>query len=182
VFDPTIYDNLKVVFEGALYDLDRAGRILVSWREDLVDLATMSRTFAMQVEKRENPTCTGRLELSSTLVDFASELRRLRLADEVPGAHLTLSFELPGRMVPKSPALQEHLQAVWGEVAEIVHERSSPFKPDPVKRAIVELPEEVYRIGLYFRGKIDEDNIEDVVPLLEHFVSTLETIEDIGNA
>lgn len=182
MFDPTIYDNLKVVFEGALYDLDRAGRILVTGRDDLVNLATMSRTFVMQVEKPENATCAAKLELSSTLVNFASELRRMRLADEVPGSMLTLTFELPERMVVHSPALDEHFQAVWAEVADVVHERLAPFEPNPEKRRLEETPDGVYRITLYFKGKIDEDNIEDVVPLLEHFISSLETIEDAGNS
>ncbi|ASS74300.1 hypothetical protein CIG75_04400 [Tumebacillus algifaecis] len=182
MFDPTIYDNLKVVFEGALYDLDREGRILVSGREDLVNLATMARTFVMKVEKPEHATCIGKLELTSTLVDFASELRLMRLADEVPGVLLTMSFEMPERMVVQSPALDDHFQAVWAEVAEVVHERLAPFEPQPEKRKHMEEPDGIYRITLSFRGKIDEDNIEDVVPLLEHFVSSLETIEDIGNS
>ncbi|TCP58254.1 hypothetical protein EV586_102708 [Tumebacillus sp. BK434] len=182
MFDPTIYDNLKVVFEGALYDLDRAGRILVTGRDDLVNLATMSRSFVMQVERPENATCAAKLELSSTLVDFASELRRMRLAEEVPGSMLTLTFELPERMIVNSAALDEHFQTVWAEVADVVHERLAPFEPNPEKQSREETQEGIYRITLYFKGKIDEDNIEDVVPLLEHMISTLETIEDAGNS
>lgn len=181
VFDPTIYDNLKVVFEGALYDLDRTGRILIVGREDLVDLASMSRRFAMRMEKQQDATCQAKLELSSNLVDFASELRRMRLADEVPGSRLTLSFDLPLRMAVNSGAIDEHLRAVWGDVAAVQHERVESFAPHAGDRSD-ETPSGIYRITLPLAGKIDEDNIEDVVSLLDHLVLSLETIEQIGNS
>ncbi|UTW70295.1 hypothetical protein KHA80_06930 [Anaerobacillus sp. HL2] len=41
MFDPTIYENLKVVIEGEVYDHDMNGRILII-QIDIVDLATMS--------------------------------------------------------------------------------------------------------------------------------------------
>jgi hypothetical protein len=47
LFDPTVYDNLKVVLEGAVYDLDLAGSILVTGREDWVNLADLSRTYKL---------------------------------------------------------------------------------------------------------------------------------------
>ena len=30
MFDPTIYDNIKVVLEGAVYDLDLEGKIIIT--------------------------------------------------------------------------------------------------------------------------------------------------------
>lgn len=172
MFDPTIYDNLKVVFEGALYDLDRAGRVLVSGREDLVDLAAMARTFRMQVERLEG-VCKAKVELCSGLLDFAGELRRIRLADEVPGCELRIGFWLPDELCAHVEEFDVYLQDVWGEVAEIVHERVSRLHP-PVRS---EETAESYKISLTFRAKIDEDNMEDVEPLLEHLVGTLEFLD-----
>ncbi|UOK56770.1 hypothetical protein MGI18_18515 [Bacillus sp. OVS6] len=45
MFDPTAFDNLKVVLEGAIYDADLGGFITVIGRKDLVDLAAMSRCY-----------------------------------------------------------------------------------------------------------------------------------------
>ncbi|MGZ6550889.1 MAG: hypothetical protein ACXVDJ_11495 [Tumebacillaceae bacterium] len=179
MFDPTIYDNLKVVFEGALYDLDREGRVLVSGREDLIDLAAMSRTFRMQVEKLEG-CCKAKVELSSGLVDFAGELRRMRLADEVPGCELRIGLWLPEAMTAHSEALHEYLEDVWGEVAEPRHERITRFQPGVTQPAVVGAHEGTYKIDLVFRNKIDEDNMDDVVPLLDHLVGTLEFLEHRG--
>ena len=39
MFDPTAYDNLKVILEGAVYDLDLSGELKIIERNDIVDLA-----------------------------------------------------------------------------------------------------------------------------------------------
>jgi hypothetical protein len=49
MFDPTVFDNLKVIIEGAIYDLDLDGELQVVNRRDLVDLANMSRQFSMDI-------------------------------------------------------------------------------------------------------------------------------------
>ncbi|QNG61538.1 hypothetical protein H4O14_08705 [Bacillus sp. PAMC26568] len=38
MFDPTAFDNLKVVLEGEIYDADLEGIIEVIKRKDIVDL------------------------------------------------------------------------------------------------------------------------------------------------
>ena len=58
MFDPTIFDNLKVVAEGAVYDLDLQGEILITNRIDQVDLATLSRYYAItfrKINQKETP-------------------------------------------------------------------------------------------------------------------------------
>lgn len=45
MFDPTAFDNMKVVIEGALYDLDICGEIVITDRNDSFNMAKMSRTF-----------------------------------------------------------------------------------------------------------------------------------------
>lgn len=53
MFDPTVFDNLKTVLEGAVYDLDLEGVILVINRNDLVDLAHFSRTYKITFQLQE---------------------------------------------------------------------------------------------------------------------------------
>lgn len=45
MFDPTAFDNLKVIVEGAVYDFDLHGDILVTDRKDMMDLASLSRIY-----------------------------------------------------------------------------------------------------------------------------------------
>ncbi|KYD22330.1 MAG: hypothetical protein C6P37_08510 [Caldibacillus debilis] len=47
MFDPTAYENMKVILEGYLYDYDMQGEILIKERNDLINLADMSRTFSL---------------------------------------------------------------------------------------------------------------------------------------
>jgi hypothetical protein len=175
VFDPTIYDNLKVVFEGSLYDLDRDGRLVVTGREDLIDLAGMSRRFVMRATLPEG-RCAAEVELSSGLLDFAGELRALRLAEETIGCKLKLTFFLQERLAEQAAPFDEYLREVWGEEADVHHTLVQPVGPS--RR--YEQADGEYRISLLFRKKIDEDNIADVEPLLLHLVSTLEWLEEQG--
>ena len=44
MFDPTVFDNLKVAVENEFYDLDNLDRIIdITNRRDLLDMAVMSR-------------------------------------------------------------------------------------------------------------------------------------------
>lgn len=45
MFDPTAFENMKTVFEGAAYDLDLSGEAAIIGRNDIVDLAGMSRDY-----------------------------------------------------------------------------------------------------------------------------------------
>ena len=63
MFDPTIYDNLKVVLEGEIYDRDLAGAIQIVDRSDIVDLAIMSRIFIMRFQNRELPDAIAEIKL-----------------------------------------------------------------------------------------------------------------------
>lgn len=180
MFDPTIFDNLKVVLEGALYDLDEEKRAVVTGREDLIDLAGMSRAFRMRIQLPEG-VCRAEVELTSGLLDFAAELRRLRLAEEEePGSRLTISYRMPADRVQHMAAVETHMQEVWGEVATVRHERLMQMAPVTEEElATNPFAEGHYRVTLAFRDKIDEDNIYDIEPLLDHLVSTLDTLEDL---
>ena len=43
MFDPTAYENMRVVLEGIFYDKDLSGEILVIDRNDIVNTAKLSR-------------------------------------------------------------------------------------------------------------------------------------------
>ena len=53
MFDPTVYDNLKVAFENYLYDLDNLDEsIHITHRKDQLEMASMSREFILQFSLR----------------------------------------------------------------------------------------------------------------------------------
>ncbi|KMJ59679.1 hypothetical protein AB685_02065 [Bacillus sp. LL01] len=87
MFDPTVFDNLKVVIEGDLYDLDLVGQIQIADRKDRIDLATMSRSFSMKFTLDDK--VFGEISLSSDIENISGELLRL---NEKPGCRVKLVF------------------------------------------------------------------------------------------
>lgn len=90
MFDPTIYDNIKVVLEGAVYDLDLDGKILITRREDLVDLSSMSRTYAIEFARKMDKPSKAEINLHVHLSDLAAEI--LENPTAKPGCTLTIKL------------------------------------------------------------------------------------------
>lgn len=75
MFDPTAYENIKVILEGLVYDYDLSGQIKVIERNDLVNLADLSRNFNMSfIHKRDRKQLlTMTVELKADFKQLASE-------------------------------------------------------------------------------------------------------------
>lgn len=99
MFDPTIFDNLKVVIEGEVYDLDLEGKAQVIDRSDLIDLAKMSREYSITFrEEFENTEATVFLNINAD--HLSSEILEKSSAEDL-GCDLTLQFYLPISQVDK---------------------------------------------------------------------------------
>ncbi|MEI0739291.1 hypothetical protein VQ056_26320 [Paenibacillus sp. JTLBN-2024] len=61
MFDPTIFENLKVALENQLYDLDNIdGLIRIIGRDDRLEMSVMSREFAIRFELAGRPEVVRR--------------------------------------------------------------------------------------------------------------------------
>lgn len=172
MFDPTIFDNLKVVLEGALYDADREGRLEVIGREDLIELAGLSRTFRMRVRLNEG-RCVGEVSLRSGLPDFAAELRGLRLADDQAGAELSVRIDIPADQVRFDPKCRQQLDHIWHGAAQFQYERWSALHPETGEPE----GESRCRINLSFRHKLDESHVADLFDITDRMAVTLHWAE-----
>ncbi|WP_204414487.1 hypothetical protein [Bacillus tianshenii] len=163
MFDPTVFDNLKVIIEGAIYDLDLDGELQVVNRRDLVDLATMSRQFSMDIAV--SAAMFGRIELSSNLENISGEL--LKRLDR-PGCSVTVSFYQEGK---RSSIIREsleqwkkELQNIWGESWEMeLSYTESLDAPEPIKLCAT----------IRFDRLFYEDNVDDLQELIPYMLSTL---------
>ena len=63
MFDPTIFDNMKVILEGYVYDLDFAGKIVVTGRMDRIEMSTMSRTYGIRFKEQGDGECSAEVGL-----------------------------------------------------------------------------------------------------------------------
>lgn len=163
MFDPTVFDNLKVVVEGAVYDLDLDGELQVVNRRDLVDLANMSRLFSMDIAV--SAEMLGRLELSSDLDNISGEL--LKRLDR-PGCSVTVSFfqefKRCSMIKEKLEQWKKEIQGIWGESWEIELSSTETLDPDqPLKLSAT----------IRFDRLFYEDNIDDLEELLPYMMSTL---------
>lgn len=115
MFDPTAFDNMKVIIEGAFYDLDEAGKLMIMDRKDIMDLATLSRQFSISFYLPECPGIEAEFRLMAGLENLASELLQGSSPDLKAGCELILFF----RAVHMDSAsiyqdIQDYMESKWG--------------------------------------------------------------------
>ncbi|MCW1929427.1 hypothetical protein [Bhargavaea beijingensis] len=92
--DPTIFENLKVAFENHFYNLDNLdGRILITGRSDLMDLADLSRTLVVRFVRTDRTEVPVEVELCASARDLAGEI--LEVEEAEPGVTLRVRFDKP---------------------------------------------------------------------------------------
>lgn len=167
MFDPTIYENLKVVFEGAVYDLDLDGQIVVIHRSDLIDLAAMSRSYMVRYRLRDGRS-SAEIRLSAGLVDLAGE--KLEWRNALPGCGLEICFSLTLHN-PETACnnIRHILEQIWATHTSIVQTLSYRFGDDGSRCH--------NEIVIRFGRKIGEGQVEDIPDLLEHTLRTLRQLE-----
>jgi len=75
MYDPTIFENLKVAFENHIYDLDNIDRIItIMNRVDRIDLSVLAREFSIQFALVDQPEVTAEIVLEASLQDLAGEI------------------------------------------------------------------------------------------------------------
>jgi hypothetical protein len=173
MFDPTAFDNLKTVLEGAVYDLDLAGEIVVIDRHDMVDLAHFSRTytitFCLSSDHKQNISCTIRLEMD--LEQIAQELLQRAVR---PGCKLMITFSLPIRRHITCSLIESTLLRIWGDKRIIRQTLSHDFPNE----------ESVYHneVTIEFGRLIYEDNVDDLQAMIPYMLDSLEQLQPFYKA
>jgi hypothetical protein len=76
MFDPTAFDNLKVIVEGAVYDLDLTGEISITDRKDLFDFASYERFYTIEFTVPGTKSFTAVIELRANMGHFLAERQK----------------------------------------------------------------------------------------------------------
>lgn len=172
MFDPTIFENLRVVLEGAVYDLDFAGKIVVTGRIDRVELSTMSRTYAVRFTEQGRDECSAEVRISADVSDLAAEI--LEVKNEAPGCRLTIRFRLYIRGVEDCWEIGRALGDVWGGRPTV--RQTISFEYVPNEQPVRFLDE----VELAFDRKLDEGQIDDFPELLRHVFKSLQALNRLG--
>lgn len=172
MFDPTIYENLKVVAEGAIYDLDLVGQILVTNRIDRVDLARLTRFYAITFRKADKGknSVYGEFRIYVDIHDLTAEI--MEKDDQTMGCHIEVVFTTNIHNIEKDcEAIQFLLLNVWGNRPIITQRISFVYneKPSVLFNEIV----------LTFDRKIGEAQIGDMPVMVDHMVESIDQLNEI---
>jgi hypothetical protein len=167
MFDPTVYENLKVIAEGAVYDRDLDGEILVTNRQDLIDLATMSRTYQISFQlKNEQPTAV--FMLAADTQNLAGEILEERF---VPGCRLQLMFTFSLPSLEICSQIQQLFIHIWGKERMITQKISYEYNKQAVSYE--------NEVTISFQKVITEDHADDFPEIIEYMIETLHTLKDV---
>jgi hypothetical protein len=168
MFDPTAFENMKVVIEGALYDRDLHGEIQIVDRNDFINSAKLSRryevTFSIEKKGFDLLYCTFIME--ANLENLAAELLPTAESDRLAGCHLFVRFSF---MQPNDLAVfqqvENELKRIWG------HERT-------IKQSIIFNPfstEELVKNEtiISFNRLVYEDQMDDILAMPSYMIESL---------
>jgi hypothetical protein len=165
LFDPTVFENLKVVVEGAVYDLDLDGMIQVTDRKDMIDLAHMGRHYSISFQLNES-NLTATFELAVDAKNWSDEVLE---HESMPSCRIGVHFT---GMIEQDDVLhkeiQHMLQEKWGEGREV----KQLISYSPCARNVA-----YYNtIEIHFNKGVNEDHIDDLPVIIDYMVETLEEL------
>lgn len=170
MFDPTVWDNLKVVLEGAVYDLDMDGVISIIDRNDLVNLAKMSRSYEIDFNLKEGHTKFphASIILYTDIDNLAVELREIK--HRKPGCKLEIQFfsELYNYET-ECPKILKLAKEIWGEnrcIEQKISFQYTNFKKTFFHELIISFDRDIY-----------EENIDDLLEMIPFMVETLKFLK-----
>ena len=170
MFDPTIFDNIKVVLEGEIYDLDLDGKIFVVQRKDLIDIAKMSREYRIRFsETMEDIVKTAEINLIADTKDLTLEILEIEDDEDKPGCELIIQFQTSiENPDDECKSIEEKINEIWDYRPTITQTIQYNY---PISKG------KMYnKISLHFGRKIDEDNISDIPQLIRYTFETLKAL------
>jgi hypothetical protein len=172
MFDPTAYENMKVVINGYFYDLDLDGKIRITDRNDIVNIAKLSRDFSVQFQLKDTrKEYHATFCLKAGLENLAGELLQLKSVPNRFGSFVELQFNV---YHPNEPQyfnkIQSQLQQTWGEKRTV--QQRAQFNPFSNSLTIKN------RITIGFNRLIIEEQMDDLLVMGEHMIETLTWLEN----
>ncbi|WP_071461227.1 hypothetical protein [Bacillus massilinigeriensis] len=173
MFDPTAFENIKVVVEGALYDRDLEGEILITNRDDLMNLSKMSREFSVSFLLR-NAVAKGTkasISISSSLENLAAELLDKGKRYHA-GCTVKISFDFSTKYdIDTLLKVREILTNIWGEERTVsLVATINPFSQSENADISVDVS---------FNRLVLEDHIEDLANMVDYMTASLDQLQKI---
>ncbi|WP_010283946.1 hypothetical protein [Bacillus timonensis] len=165
MFDPTVFDNLKVVIEGALYDLDLVGQLLIIDRQDQVEMAKMGRHYRIVFKDKTINEIHAYIDLKIDLDNLVTELRTQD--ERNPGCHLEIGFVMNLESLNACLDIERVLTTIWGDNREIQQEISFQFGTEN---------HYLNNSKIIFHRLIHEDNIDDLLEMIDYMIDSIQQL------
>lgn len=176
LFDPTAFDNMKVVLEGAVYDRDILGDILVVNREDLVNLATLSRHFTIEFtlkEPRFRKNISGGIRLYASLENLSSELLASHMNDTANGSTVEIMITYSDKLtVEQVDKIFNGLEDIWGK-QRTIQSTTIATKTNTNQQSFSS------NFTISFDRLVKEDQMDDLVDMIEFLIQSLQLLDKI---
>ncbi|MBN8190669.1 hypothetical protein JI667_00785 [Bacillus sp. NTK074B] len=161
MFDPTAFDNLKVVFEGAVYDLDLTGEIQIVDRKDLFDFARYERCYQIHYSLPSKKSCVVEFHMRADMGHFLAE-RHQMTKKNTAGADIQVVYKGEEIILHNRHLLME----AWGKDKQWEWKEVNSSK-NPT----------TYEGVLTFDRVITEEMVDDVLQMIAFTVETLKQLD-----
>ncbi|MCM3360106.1 hypothetical protein [Psychrobacillus sp. MER TA 171] len=171
MYDPTVFENVKVAFENHVYDLDNIERkINIINRTDRMDFSIIKRDFSIEFVLSDKPAVSAEIIIEASLEELAAEI--LEIPGKNPGCTLQLKFQKDVMDVPSEcKNIELALKQIWeGDITITQH---VSFEYGYLEQNYVNTT------LLRFRQKINEDNITEIEDFLASVIESLELLHHI---
>ncbi|PIC65277.1 hypothetical protein CSV79_02410 [Sporosarcina sp. P13] len=171
MYDPTVFENLKVAFENQLYDLDTlAHKINIHNRTDQLDLAVLARKFTLKFSLVHYPAVTVEVILNSSLQELADEILEAENTD--PGCYLSLRvLKFVEDLEIQCELIAAILDAVWE--GDIQHKQTISYEFGQREA------DYLHTIDIDFIPKLTEENMSEIAGFLQSVLDMVEQISEI---
>ncbi|WP_040208506.1 hypothetical protein [Neobacillus jeddahensis] len=167
MFDPTAFDNMKVVLEGAIYDRDLRGELVITDRNDVMNMAKMSRSFDI-VFQLPDKMVSGIMKLESKLHNLTAELLSSSATNQLAGCYVELKFIIKTSSEVDYQKVKHILLGIWGETRKIeLSSISYPLEANKTKSTVLTVD---------FDRLVTEDQMDDLVEMTEFMMTSLEQL------
>ncbi|GKU80912.1 hypothetical protein [Niallia sp. NCCP-28] len=171
MFDPTAFENIKTVMEGAIYDKDLEGTIAILDRNDIFNSSKLAREYSISFALKNQGNALMTFRLLANAQNLAGELLEIKSLQEEVGC--TIAVEIVVKHANDSSVyamLKELLKNIWGKKREIKQEiRLNPYACDNMVEN---------HLSIAFNRLITEDQMDDLVVMVDYMEKTLQLIAD----
>lgn len=176
MFDPTAFENIKVVLEGEIYDRDLSGEIIVVDRNDWINAAKLSRKYEISftISGYNDDEVSAIMTLEAGLENLSAELLGNASAIHLAGCIVGISFSLLHRNENEIfQSIQDVMEGIWGSDREIV--QAVQFTPLAENQLIKNF------VRISFNRLVYEEQIDDLTEMINYMVNSLIKLKKLLN-